>query len=395
MHLRPDPEPRDPIGHLPPPSPTRRWRQADRLVVLIFCVGLAVPGVLLVAGVRPSLIENRPLLNAPPLAIDRVFDPSWYAAIDRFLVDNIAVRPLAVRLRGEAYWRTGGTGTPDVVRGAGTWLFTREEIAPRCELTAADVAAALDRAHTAFAEAGQSFTFIVAPDKHAIYPDKLDPAMPYGPACSDERREAMRAELGRRSSFAIDGWAALLAARSDRPDGPPLYYSQDSHWTPTGALPAIRALVDSIDPGLWRDDDVGAARPKRVAMELARLIGLRRSEIVPSPTIRPTVTIVRTPIELPVDTRAARAVFRIMASGDRPLITGRTVIVYDSFFGLEMAHLAPFFAESVWIHHDDLRLRPEIAALVGPFDRVILERVERGLYFTRIDELLRPLIRSR
>lgn len=395
MDARPEPETRDPIGHLPPPSPTRRWRQADRLVVLIFCAGLAVPGMLLVAGIRPSLIENRPLLTAPPLAIDRLLDPSWYAAVDRFLVDNVAVRPLAVRLRGEAYWRTGGTGTPDVVRGAGAWLFTRDEIEPRCELTAAEVAAALDRAQAAFAQAGQAFSFVVAPDKHAIYPDRLDPAMPYGPACSDERRAAMRSELGKRASFAIDGWAELAAERAARPDGPPLYYSQDSHWTPSGALPAIRALVRSIGPELWRDDDVGPARPKRVAMELARLIGLRRAETAPNPMVRPTVTIVRTVIDLPVDTKAARAVFRITARGDRPLVPGRTVVVYDSFFGLEMSHVAPFFEETVWIHLNDLRLHPEIGALVGPVDRIILERVERGLYSTRIDELLRPLIRSR
>ena len=159
-------------------------------------------------------------------------------------------------------------------------------------------------------------------------------------------------------------------------------------------MPAIRALIRSFGPDLWSDADVVPGRPKRAVMDLARQLGLRRAETVPSVTIRPTVDIVRTPIDLPVATNNAKAVYRITATGDRPLVPGRTVIVYDSFFGLNMAAVAPFFAESIWIHIGDLQNHPEIAALIGPADRVILERVERGLYFTKIDELLRPLVRG-
>ena len=82
------------------------------------------------------------------------------------------------------------------------------------------------------------------------------------------------------------------------------------------------------------------------------------------------------------------------ATGDRPFLEGRTAIVYDSFFGRAMPLVAPFFAESVWIHHEDLIAHPEIAAIAGPFDRVVVERVERGLYTTRLDELLGPLVRT-
>jgi hypothetical protein len=71
-----------------------------------------------------------------------------------------------------------------------------------------------------------------------------------------------------------------------------------------------------------------------------------------------------------------------------------TVIAYDSFFGRNMTSLSPFFAESIWIHIGDLKNHPEIATLIGRADRVILERVERGLYFTQIDDLLRPLART-
>jgi hypothetical protein len=395
LPIPPDEPGADLSGHLPPASPTSRWRQLDRLVVVLFCLGLLVPGVLMAARVRPPAIENRPLLNAPPITLGSLLDASWYAQVDRFIADNVAVRPIAVWLRGQAYWLSGGTGNPAVVRGIDGWLFTREEIQARCELDVTDVSAALDRAEAAFTAAGQAFRFVVAPDKHVIYPDKLDPGMPYGPACTDDRRSAMEAALDARPAFAIDGWAAVRAERSAHPDGPLLYYVEDSHWTSSGAVAAIRALIRSLGSGLWRDDDVVAGAPTRVSADLARQMGLIRRESAPTVTIRPTVHIVRTALDLPVKTTGAEAVYRITATGDRPLVPGTTVIVYDSFFGRNMRVLSTFFAESIWIHVGDLRNHPEIAALVGRADRVILERVERGLYFTQIDDLVRPLVRGR
>ncbi|MFL5777765.1 MAG: alginate O-acetyltransferase AlgX-related protein, partial [Chloroflexota bacterium] len=238
-------------GHLPAPARERSWRLIDRLVVVAFCLGLVLPAALLAAGKRSAEIENRPLLKPPAFSLGGLLDPAWYSGIDRFLTDNDALRPTAVRLRGEAYWKLGGTGNPAVVKGRGTWLFTNQEIDARCDLSAADIAAALDRMKAAFTSAGQDFRFILAPDKHSIYPEMVDPGSGYPAACTDERRAPMAAALNARSRFAIDGWAALRAARASDPLGPLLYYTQDSHWTPTGARAAIRPLIESFGSGLW------------------------------------------------------------------------------------------------------------------------------------------------
>jgi hypothetical protein len=381
-------------SHLPDPAPDARWRLIDRLVVVVFCLGLVVPGLLLAAGRRSAEIENRPLLKLPAFAVAKLLDPAYYGGIDRFLTDNDPVRPYAVRLRGEAYWKLGGTGNPAVVKGRGDWLFTSDEIRPVCELSAQDVAAALDRAQTAFSAAGQTFRFVLAPDKHAIYPEVLDPSAPYPTPCTDLQRSSMAAALDARSAWAVEGWKALAAARAADGGGPPLYYTQDSHWTPTGALAAIGPLMASLGPNLWAETDVRLGRRKRVAMELARQIGLQRAETVAAPVVRPGVHLERSVVELPFRTTGARAVYRFVATGDRPLVPGVTVIVYDSFFGLNIPSVAPFFADSIWIHVGDLKNHPDIGRLIGPVDRVILERVERGLYQTRIDELLAPLVRA-
>jgi hypothetical protein len=46
----------------------------------------------------------------------------------------------------------------------------------------------------------------------------------------------------------------------------------------------------------------------------------------------------------------------------------------------------------VWVHAGDLGRNPQLATELGRFDRVILERVERGLYDTDVEKVLRPMI---
>jgi hypothetical protein len=379
--------------HLPQDSPSRAWRVIDRLVVLGFAVGLTIPALMFGVGLRPPEIENRPLLTPPPFSVNRLLDPGWYSALDKYLTDNIALRPLAVRLRARVTTNLGGTANPAVILGTGDWMFTREELAPACQLTAPQVVASLDRVAARFAAAGQTFRFIVVPDKHVIYSDKLRPDTSLAQTCTEGRRSAMRDALAQRTAYGVDGWSKLLAARAARPVGPPLYYMADSHWTPSGAIVGIKALIQSLDPALWRDDDVVPGRTTEVPQGLARQMGLPRSEATLQIGVRPGVKAVRTAVQVPVHVNNARAVYRWTASGNRPLLPGRTVIVYDSFFGLNMARIAPFFEESIWIHVSDLKSHPELGTLLGPFDRVILERVERGLYATDLGTVLDPLAR--
>ena len=54
----------------------------------------------------------------PALTVAGLLDATWAAGVDGFLVDQLAPRPYAIRLRGELLWLTGGTGNPEVIRGA-------------------------------------------------------------------------------------------------------------------------------------------------------------------------------------------------------------------------------------------------------------------------------------
>ena len=382
-------------AHLPVGGPTRTWRRLDRLAIVAFIVLMPVPAIAMLAGMRPTAIENRPLFTAPPLSVQALGDPAWFAALDRAVGDNVVFRPQAVYLRARIAVGLGGSSNPNVIRGTGDWLFAREELVPTCTFSVAQTAAGLDAAAAAFTASGQEFRFVLAPDKHAIYPEKRRPDDGVAAACTDGRRAAMGAALDERPAFTINGWTALTSARAVSPDGPPLYYTQDSHWTPTGAVQAIRGLAISLDPALWSDADVVDGGSKKITMDLARQIGIPRQELTPQPVVRPGVRVTRSTVDTGgIKLRSAKAIYRFTAAGDARLLPGRTVVVYDSFFGLNMARVSALFEDTVFIHMNDLKAYPELAGMTGPFERVIMERVERGLYTTDIEALLAPLLRE-
>jgi hypothetical protein len=378
-------------GHLPEGPKDPRWRLIDRLVVVAFMVTLLVPAGLLAAGKRPPRLENRPLLNVPAFSLDRALDATWPTGVDAYLADNMALRGFAIRIRGELEYRTGGSGNPNVIPGLDGWVFPRGAFEPDCRFTADEIARAVTDAAERFRSTGQAFRFVLVPDKHVIYPERVRPDLAFPPACNETGRPVLQDMLADQAPATIDGITLLLREKADRPDGPALFYSMDTHWTPSGAILAIRALIQSIDPALWSEDDVVVDGTFKRTMDLARQLGIRRIEETPKLVVRPSVKTDREDLEIPIDVGNARAVFHITASGDRPLIAGRTVVVYDSAFGNSIPLVAPFFEDATWVHVGDLVNHPELAELLGPFDTVIVDRVERGLYATDLARALGAL----
>lgn len=364
----------------------------DRLISVFFVLVLAVPAVLLAGGMRPANIENRE--PAPfPAVLPRAFtDPAFYAAIDLFLQDNLPLRTEAAEAHAEINRNVlGSTSNPDVVQGAGEWLFLRGEIEARCDFTASEVLEKVDRAAAALKRTGRAFRYVVAPDKHAIYPDRLAPDSPFGTPCSDLQRPALRAGMLSRSDIAVELWTPTLTARTG---GELVYFVQDSHWTPLGALPGIRALVTSLAPGIWRAQDITIEGTQAHVDDLANLIGLPRTETIPKVTVRPTVRVDERTIDTGVRIEHSREIPWFTVRGDSPVVPGRTLFVYDSFYAALMTRVAPWFEESVWVHEADLRNSPAIASVIPPVDTVVFQRVERSAYFTDVSAVLRAVIQA-
>ena len=363
---------------------------ADRLVAVGFVVALLVPGLAFAAGVRPPDIENRRLAVLPAMTPEAVGDPAFFAGIDRAVSDWFPFKVNAVRWLARLDWRLlGGTTNPDVTPGEGEWLFLTNELRPRCDFDAQAALAKADAAAAALERAGVEFRYVIAPDKHAIYPEWLNDDLPIGTPCSDVQRDAMIAGMQARPEYAIELWSDLLAAKATT--DVPLYYEQDAHWTAHGALFAMRAVVESLAPGTWTDDQVVIEGAHRQNSDLARLMGLPRYEQTPRITMRPDAKVDRKVIDAGADITNARDIAWYTVTSDRPSVPGRTLIVYDSFFANMTGHLNRWFEESVWVHEGDLLHYPELAASLPDFDNVVFERVERSAYFTDAESDLRPV----
>lgn len=379
-------EPVPPVSSHPP----SRW---DHLVAVGFVLVLMLPGLALVAGVRPPALENQADAGLPRLDLGALSEPKTYKAIDDYVARRLPGRDVALGAYAALdYGVLRGSTDPDVVVGRGDWLFFVGELAPTCPVNAAALMTQLDTLAVQAKQTGVKVRFAIAPDKHAIYPEQVLNDPPRSQACTDAMRAEVRAGMAARPQIAVDLWAAVLAERT-RTDQP-LYYNQDSHWTPTGAMPAIEALVDALAPGVWDPAEVTIDGKSRYPMELARLMGQPRDGITPRYVVRPTVTVAETVLPLPVSIHlgSARDIKIHTTSGSTEIVPGTTLVVYDSFLNINRRRIVPWFERTIWVHGDDLRAHPEIAQYLPPIDSIVLVRAERGAYLTDIAELLRPVL---
>jgi SGNH hydrolase-like domain, acetyltransferase AlgX len=375
------------------PLPSRRPPDLfDWIVSVGFVVALIVPGIALATGIRPVDLEGRPRASLPLLDASSLGESSTYAAIDRWLADRFPGRNEAVGAHAAIdYGVLGGSTTPNVIVGRDGWLFTRTELEPVCDFTAEQVLAALDRTAAALARRGLDLRLIVPPDKHAMHPEQVVPGSGLGQACSDERRAAMQAGMAARPDHAIELWTRIAARRAADPTVP-LYFKQDTHWTPLGAVIATKALVESLAPGVWDDAQMPIEGFANYDTDLSRLIGLPRKERVPRLVVRPGVEMERTVVPTSVDLKSARDIGHYQVDTTAKAVEGRTLIVYDSYFRTNERRIAPWFRDSVWVHADDLKRSPELVADLPAFDRVVVERAERSVYDVDLDALLAPII---
>ena len=72
-------------------------------------------------------------------------------------------------------------------------------------------------------------------------------------------------------------------------------------------------------------------------------------------------------VDTGIHIRQSRDIPWFTVMGSRPVVPGRTLIVYDSFFGTVMNQASPWFEESVWVHEGDLFNHPELADVLPGF----------------------------
>jgi hypothetical protein len=362
-------------------------RLRDLFVSVAFVLALAVPGTAMVLGVRSPLIENRPAATIPPITVGAVADPDFYAAADQAVDDAFPLRAAAVQARAALdYEVLHGSPNAQLVVGRDGWLFLVGEIRPKCLWHSDEILETWDSFASMLARDGIEARFLIAPDKYSVYPEMLPAGVSANDPCTAAERPAMEAGMESRPTT-VDLWGPVLGATTS---DDARYFQRDTHWTETGAMPAIRALVESLRPGLWESAPPVRAGTKSFVGDLSRLAGLPSSERA-AIFERPGVSL--TPVAVPtsLDALHQRRVWRFTTSGSDVVVPGRTLILYDSFFATIQDDVAAWFADSVWLHIDDLTRHPEVVGGLPAFDRVVLARTERLAYLTNYAEVLKPL----
>ncbi len=348
-------------------------RLARIFVALIFAAWLATPLVLIAFGAesRFAALEKRRPAKPPELSAAAILDSGFYADLADYFSDRVPLRARAVTADSWIELNVfGDSPNPEVLLGAGGWLFSRESTLSACGKKASplEVVTNVRRLDRILGASGRRFIFLVAPNKEAIYPEYLGPAASLA-QCARDFRQELRPRLEQATLAAyIDLWQALesLKERSDRD----IYWPHDTHWTPEAALEVTRRLVERLDPRLWEESQVVVRPGGSHRGDLSDMLGL--------PVRKPAVA---HRINRGVEVKSRGGQFR-RTSVNGEAFPGRVAIIDDSFGRTYRESLAQFLGAATWINSRNSiskRYRAAMAREIAGADVVILELVERSL----------------
>lgn len=354
-------------------------RRATQLLVAIgFLAFISVPLLLTLAGARPGSTDNRPAAAAPPIDARSLVDERTYQDLDRYLSDHFSLRELAIRADAkldDVVWK-GDRG--DVRRGEDGWLYYAPSLTRLCTepLAPGDGVRVLDRFAAGLEAEGVEFRYLLAPEKSTLYPEHLTDRLLDDGECGRAAVHLLRRELGSPSRpWYVDLYGPLEALKASRPE--PVYYPRDTHWDQFGASVFVEEVARSLGEDLWHDEDVEQVGLQPFEPDLTRLLGLpQRIEVPELALVRPGVSTAaweETPVE------GAEPLLRATstsASAERPVVGGRSIVIYDSFGLAALDLLKPFFADVTFVHWNALGA-PQVEALLDEADTVVAQGAER------------------
>jgi hypothetical protein len=385
----------------------RRGRWSPALGGGICLVMLGLPLLYPLTGDRDrTYLETVEQRRATPFP-DR---PSWrdwlyrgtYQQLNGYLADRLPLRSTFIQTKGAIERQIFEQNrNREVDLGPDGWLFYRNSYGLRDgqdgdRYTPERVDYALEslRRYLAWQTTGQTraqLRLAIAPSKHTLYPEHLPAAARRDLSKTQPSRDRLhRAFIDSNDPRLIDLWSTYRQAKSQIPQR--LYYREDTHHTPRGALLMVEAIVNAFAPQRFATARLMARPGDRVEIgDLRRMLGFTLGLNDPSDPVygleRPRIG------EAGVETDRGR--FATIAdaiaqdqvlrdqhrrfvlnyrSGGDPLLPGRTLVVGDSF--MHPLALGPFFESAEFYHHNVL---PQNLLMAAPltYDHIILQRVER------------------
>lgn len=236
-------------------------RSADLLVALVLCGGMLAPWAKRAwsgHGDEESVrAERRVPAERPDFAFEREALAAFPAAYEAWLSDTFAFRRVLLRWHNALLLRwLRAAPNERLLVGPQGWIFLRDEGAldswrgldPFEPEELDRWQAILERRHDWCAARDIAYTFLVAPNKHTIYPEEL----PAGLAPASERRRVHQLVDHLRAHSRVDALHLEEAVRAGKQhpalEGVPIYFPHGTHWNSIGAYFGYAELARHLQP---------------------------------------------------------------------------------------------------------------------------------------------------
>ena len=340
-------------------------RVRDVVLIGLFAVALALPSAGYFLGLNnyELLAENRRLAELPTWPTERASAGEFPAAFEKYFDDHFGFRSYLVGRDERLKWY-GARTQVDIQIGAEDWLFrgTQKSVAGMHCIN--PIGAILqswvdlgERRQTRLASKDIAFYWVLAPNKHTIYPDMLPSfAQAELAECNVDRlSSALQAVV---PSF-LDLRDPLRQARDEKR----LYPKTDTHWNEWGAAHGMKRLIEVVRsdfpsvPELSLDDFEVIVEDQPFGGDLAARLGVYGEhydeEFVRLARKKATVARLSAstqPIDLHVHSRKDRVIEFSTGRAELP----SAVVFHDSYGFATMALLAEHFESVRFVNSNGL-----------------------------------------
>jgi len=336
-------------------------------------------------------VEKRDLAAFPPINhYAGMVNRYLFKLISEALTDRMALRSSLIMAKRNLDFRLfhrRDYGFVDV--GKSGWLFIRDAYIVKNE-TSQWVAHVLERIENFiknYPDNEPEFLLVIPPDKHSIYPEMVSEQIRTYIDRGHRRGETLRRHIEAMGSERVLGlWNAYAEAKQSVSEK--LFYQTDTHHTPTGSLIMCRGIIDAIQPGIWREQEVVNLGEEFFCGDLTLMMGLNRKK-----EKRYWYDIQRRDVQKISESRLEPKLelkgllqYRSESSGP-PMITGKTLFLHDSMVAYSRETLRQFFTDISFVHYDRIAGEESFEAFMQGYDRIILGIAERVVLET-MDNLL-------
>jgi hypothetical protein len=363
------------LNHADDPGTLSGWRRwALSALIGAFSVGLLA--IWLIPGDTAGA-QNRESVAFPTLTPEGLADRATFEGIDAALRDRLGAQVSVSAALGQmTVHLLGRSPTSSVIIGSDGQPYYTVDLTLPCretEESLAAVKAGLEADRDAMTAAGKYVLFMVAPNKTDVLRDAVDDVDPNLMRCSDFVHSHFDAWQAEGALPLVSLWDDVSALDTE---ASPAYLWNDTHWTTSGSMALSRALmtrlVDDEQAPMSILADLKnpvASKPVRYVGDLSRLMGMDDIDYTTTASFaRPGVV---TTLETTVGDGGTPMKHYTSKSSSRPLVSGRTLFIGDSFLLSQIpTQLSNFFEDVTMADMAE-------SAEAGEYDRVIAVRVER------------------